>query len=81
MIEKKDGEEPDIDALLFFFTEAINEGIEIENDSSDTPHNLIDEKKTGRIITAFGYQNAGEKLKSIIVDASTVESNNKNEKN
>ena len=32
LIESKTNPEPDIKALIFFFTEAINEGIEIENE-------------------------------------------------
>lgn len=70
LIEPSDGSEPKIDALIFFFTEAINEGIDIENEDNNTNREFVTSKKVGRIITDFGLEEAGEKLKEAVVSAS-----------
>lgn len=84
LIESKGKQEPDISALIFFFTEAINEGIDIENDKLGSSREFIDKKKAGRIISTLGFQNAGEKLKNIVIQSSNVGSDSeqppKNEK-
>ncbi len=46
--------EPDIKALKFFITEAINEGIEIGNEKSGEKGKPITSKKAGRILTEIG---------------------------
>ncbi len=75
-IEPKNGKkEPNIDALLFFFTEAINEGIDMENEKLQTPRPLVDVKKVGRIISEIGLEEAGKQLKGAVIDASP-ETNN-----
>lgn len=57
-VQPKDGSEPDIEALVFFCKEAINEGIDMENDPDDphyvqgTPRAFINDKQAGRIISA-----------------------------
>ncbi len=55
----KDKSVPDMEALKFFCREAINEGIDMENDPEDphyipkeTPRPFITEKQAGRIISA-----------------------------
>ena len=70
LIEPKEDGEPNLRALLFFFKEAINEGIEIENENTSEKRNLIDHKKAGRIISEIGFEEAGKKLKELIVDVS-----------
>lgn len=66
----ENGNEPDIRALIFFFKEAINEGIEIENENNESNRSLVDMKKVGRIITEIGINNAGTKLKDMIIASS-----------
>ena len=79
LIEPKEEGEPNLKALLFFFKEAINEGIEIENEESTTPRALIDNKKAGRIISEIGFDEAGKKLKDLVVDVGNeTDSNEKN---
>ena len=52
LIEPKEGKkEPNIEALLFFFKEAINEGIDIENEKLKEPISFVNEKKVGSIIS------------------------------
>ena len=62
--------EPNIKALKFFITEAINEGIDIENEDNNTNREFVTSKKVGRIITDFGLEEAGKKLKEAVVSAS-----------
>lgn len=69
MVEPKDGSEPKIKALLFFFKEAINEGIDIENENSDQPRKFVNERKVGRIITELGVKTVLEQLKGTVIDA------------
>lgn len=69
MVEPKDGSEPKIKALLFFFKEAINEGIDIENENSDQPRKFVNERKVGRIITELGVKTVLEQLKRTVIDA------------
>lgn len=69
MVEPKDRSEPKIKALLFFFKEAINEGIDIENENSDQPRKFVNERKVGRIITELGVKTVLEQLKGTVIDA------------
>ena len=71
LIETKEGKkEPNIEALLFFFKEAINEGIDIENEKLKEPVAFVNEKKVGRIISEIGIEEAGKQLKDAVVVAS-----------
>ena len=71
LIEPKEGKkEPNIEALLFFFKEAINEGINIENEKLKEPVAFVNEKKVGRIISEIGIEEAGKQLKDAVVVAS-----------
>ena len=76
LIEPKEGGEPNLKALLFFFKEAINEGIEIENESSDKSRELINSKKAGRIISEIGFEQAGNKLKELTIDMTSGDETN-----
>lgn len=79
LIESKTTPEPDVKALIFFFTEAINEGIEIENEEKGENRALVTSKQVGRIITEIGILDAGKKLKNAVIDASKVpDDNNEN---
>lgn len=69
LIEPADGSEPKIDALIFFFTEAINEGIDIENEEHNQSRELLTSRKVGRIITELGLEEASKKLKEAVVDS------------
>ena len=46
--------ELDIKALKFFITEAINEGLDIENERKGEKRKLITPKKVARILTEIG---------------------------
>lgn len=70
---QRDGE-PDIKALKFFMTEAINEGIEIECEKTGEKRKLITAKQAGRILTEVGLSGAANKIMSTI--SNSIESNN-----
>ena len=72
LIESKTNPEPDVKALIFFFTEAINEGIEIENEEKGENRQLLTPKQVGRIITEIGIIDAGKKLKNAVIDSSKI---------
>lgn len=59
--------EPDIKAVIFGFMAMLNEGIDIENDEKGTDIKPLTHKEVGRIVTAIGFDNMNEKMKSTIV--------------
>lgn len=75
LIEPKDGGETNLKALLFAFKEAINEGIDIENENTNGNKPFITEKKAGRIIGELGLSEAGNQLKEIVVDSTKGDEN------
>jgi hypothetical protein len=58
----KDGSEPDIEAIIFFLKEAINEGIDIENERNSEKKEFLSEKQVGRLLSEVGMIEA---MKSI----------------
>lgn len=54
--------EPNIKALKFFMTEAINEGIDIENEKTGEKRKPITLKKVGRILTEIGLSETANKI-------------------
>ncbi len=76
---KNENSEPNIEALIFFFTEAINEGIDIENETAEQKRSFVDAKKVGRIVTEIGILNAGQKLKETVIESSKLDDDNSGE--
>ena len=74
---QRDGE-PDIKALKFFITEAINEGIEIENEKNGEKRKAITAKKAGRILTEIGLSGAANKIMATISDSVEMDEVGKN---
>ncbi len=75
--ELTDGaEEPNAKAVIFGFTEMINEGIDIANDENGTEIPFLSKKKVARMITEIGIEKATEKLNKTIV--ASTESSEKN---
>lgn len=74
---QRDGE-PDIKALKFFITEAINEGIEIENEKSGEKRKPITSKKAGRILTEIGLSGTAGKIMQAISDSVEIDEKVKN---
>jgi hypothetical protein len=71
--------EPDIKALKFFITEAINEAIDIENEKTGQKRKAITLKQAGRILTEYGISNAAQVVTSTISKSVNLENMPKNE--
>ena len=65
--------EPDIKALKFFITEAINEGLEIESEKTGEKAKTITSKKAGRILTEVGLAGTANKIMTTITESIQVE--------
>ena len=68
LTDNKNGE-PNAKALIYGFTEMINEAIEIENDDKGTENPLLTLKQVGRIITKAGIQESAKKLNKAITES------------
>lgn len=71
-------EEPDIKALKFFMTEAINEGIEIENDLHGEKRKLLTSKQVGRILTEVGFATLTDKIRDTVSESVQIDDTSKN---
>ena len=69
---QRDGE-PDIKALKFFITEAINEGLEMEAEKTGEKRETISTKKAGRILTEIGLSGAASKIMNTIAESIQTE--------
>lgn len=74
--KKKYYGEPDAEAVIFGFTEMINEGIDIENDERAEKEPFLTNKQVGRLITDYGLAKATRKLNATVIDSTKVESKN-----
>ena len=71
--------ETDIKALVFGFTEMVNEGIEIDNDDNGTNTPLLTHKQVARLLTDYGIDKATENMNDLVVDSTkTDEDDSKN---
>ena len=75
---QKNGE-PDIKALKFFMTEAINEGIEIENEKNNEKRKSVTSKQVGRILTEVGFPDTANKIMTTISESIQTDDTSKNE--
>lgn len=73
---KKREAEADASAILFGFTEMLNEGIDIMNEQNGTNEKPLTKKQVGRILMQFGMQNVTEKLAETISKAGKEEEKN-----
>lgn len=73
-----DGEsgEPNAKAVIFGFTEMINEGIDIENDEREEKRKPLTLKQVGRLITEYGLTNAATKLNQTVIESTKSEEKN-----
>lgn len=68
--------EGDAKAILFGFTEMLNEGIEIMNEQNGTDEKPLTKKQVGRILTQYGMENTAAKLAETITRSSIDEEKN-----
>lgn len=72
----KDTGEADASAILFGFTEMLNEGIDIMNEKNGTDEKPLTKKQVGRILTQFGMNNVAAKLAETVAAAGKEEEKN-----
>ena len=68
--------EPNAKAVIFGFTQMINEGLDIWNDKDGKNRQMLTTRKVGRIITQYGLLNATKAMNDTVVDS--TKSNEKN---
>ena len=68
--------EVNLKALTFGFTEMINEGIDIENETAEIKRPLLTRKQVGRLISKAGIETIAEKLNTAIVESTKSEEKN-----
>ena len=78
LLIQKNGE-PDIKVLKFFMTEAINEGIEIENGKNKEKRKSVTSKQVGRILTEVGLSGTANKIMTTISESIQTDDTSKNE--
>lgn len=68
--------EPDAKAVIFGFTEMINEGIDIDNEENGTDIKPLTIKQVGRLITEVGLANATSTLNETVVASTKSDEKN-----
>lgn len=68
--------EPDAKAVIFGFTEMINEGIDIDNEDNGTDRKPLTLKQVGRLITDIGLANATSTLNETVIASTQSEEKN-----
>ena len=68
--------EPNAKAIIYGFTEMINEGIDIQNEESEEKQAYLTLKQVGRLITNYGLTEATKVLNNTVVES--TQSNEKN---
>ena len=68
--------EPDAKAVIFGFTEMLNEGIDIDNEENGSDIKPLTLKQVGRIITEIGLANATERLNKTVVESTQTDEKN-----
>ncbi|MCQ2077647.1 MAG: hypothetical protein MJZ20_11605 [Bacteroidaceae bacterium] len=69
------GEEVDIQALIFGLTEMINEGIDIFNEDNGTKEPFFTHKQVGRILSEVGLSKITEKINETVVNSTNTGEN------
>lgn len=68
--------EPDAKAVIFGFTQMINEGIDIEDEENGTNLEHLSFKQVGRLITEIGISNATSTLNETVIASTQSEEKN-----
>lgn len=67
--------ETDIEALLFGVCEMINEGIDIENEKSETKKPFLTAKQVGRLLSDMGEDSLTKAVNEIVIESAGAEKN------
>jgi hypothetical protein len=73
---KGESGEVDIKALIFGFTEMLNEGIEISNEDNGTNEPLLTKKQVARILSDYGVENATNDINNVVIESTKSDSKN-----
>ena len=68
--------EPDAKAVIFGFTEMINEGIDMANEADGTDIKTMTRKQVGRMITEVGLAEATATMNQTVVESTKGEEKN-----
>ena len=68
--------EPNAKAVIFGFTEMINEGIDIQNEENGTDIKPMTKKQVGRMITEVGLAEATKTMNKTVIDSTRNEEKN-----
>lgn len=68
--------EPNAKAVIFGFTEMLNEGIDISNDENGTDEKFLTLKQVGRLITEVGLKQATQTLNETVINSTKSEEKN-----
>lgn len=68
--------EVNVKALKFGLTAMINEGIEIENETTGDDRALLTKKQVGRLITKMGLEKTAENLNNAVIESTKSEEKN-----
>ena len=68
--------EPDAKAIIFGFTEMLNEGIDIDNEEHGAELKPFTLKQVGRLITEIGLREATAQLNQTVIDSTKNEEKN-----
>ena len=68
LTDGKNGE-PDAKAVIFGFTEMINEGIDIQNEDAEEKIPFLTRKQVGRMITEIGLTSATSTLNDTVINS------------
>jgi hypothetical protein len=68
--------EPDAKAVIFGFTQMINEGIDIENEENGTDNKPMTLKQVGRMITEIGLAKATEEMNNTVIKSASSDEKN-----
>ena len=68
--------EPDAKAVIFGFTQMINEGIDIANEDNGTDEKPMTLKQVGRLITDIGMDIATKQLNKTVVESTKGDEKN-----
>ena len=68
--------EPNAKAVIYGFTEMLNEGIDIDNDENGAELKPLTLKQVGRLITEVGLREATAKLNETVIESTKSEAKN-----
>ena len=68
--------EPNAKAVIFGFTEMLNEGIDIDNEENGAELKPLTLKQVGRMITEIGLRNATTTLNDTVINSTKSEEKN-----